>query len=517
MPIRFIAMKGSLAVAKRVGAAGAIAALWCALAGSSRADEQAAPSPQAPAAPAKGALRLGIVNRPGLFAVREIFYEDRNGRAVVDDMVVGNSADLHSNLVKELVNLSSFVAANPSPGLDDGDKNALAGLKAMSGVARAGTPEDNPDVQHLIEAAARLPYDALGLDASFKAELDRLLDTATGEKILNQLRAGDLWRVRKTMRTDDKARDQAKAALYELAQRAGYHFQVNPRGDEPGAQVIKSVKVLSRESGAIDTSLQFQRIAALASFAKDLPGFTPEAKMNLAKLAAKAQGSVHENGSPYVGPKSPSVVARGFYVNDRSLYWDQGVILYKFAPDFPEAFKETVQKAMQNYLDNTSITFKPLKPESSETAYVVFKVTGSNLSQVGCQRAEQTIELEKTPRVGATIHEIGHALGLLHEHTRPDRDQNIKVVFGNVKDDASRMQFNAINGLRTQTLGKYDFTSIMHYPPDAFGVLQGAGLAITMEKADGSPLGPEVGDLGPNGHLSPKDIGSLAIMYGAKP
>jgi hypothetical protein len=514
MLIRFIDLKGSLAVAKRVGAVGAIAVLWCALGGSSRADQNAAPSPQAPAAPAIVPLRLGIVNRPGLFAAREIFYEDRGGRAVVGDMVVGDSAALHSNLVKELVNLSSFVAANPPPGLDDGDKNALAGVKAMLGVARAGTPEDNPDVQHLIEAAARLPYDALGLDAPFAAELDRLLDTATGEKILDQLRAGDLWRVRKMMRTDDKARDQAKAALYELAQRAGYHFLVNPRGDEPGAPVIKSVKVLSRQAGDIDASPQFKRIAALATFAKDFPGFTPEAKMHLAMLAAKAQGSVHENGSPYVGPKSPSVVARGFYVDDRSLYWDQGVIPYKFAPDFAADFQKTVKQAMQDYLDHTAITFKP---QSNETAYVVFKVTGSNLSQVGCQRAEQTIELETTPRVGATIHEIGHALGLLHEHTRPDRDKSIKVLFDQVKDDASRMQFNAINGLRTQTLGKYDFTSIMHYPPDAFGALQGAGLAITMEKADGSPLGPEVGDLGPNGHLSPKDIGSLAIMYGAKP
>jgi hypothetical protein len=169
---------------------------------------------------------------------------------------------------------------------------------------------------------------------------------------------------------------------------------------------------------------------------------------------------------------------------------------------------------MQDYLAHTAITFKPLGNESS---YVVFQVTGSNLSEVGCQRREQVIQLENTPRVGATIHEIGHALGLLHEHTRPDRDKFIKVLFGQVKDDASRMQFNTINGLRTQTLGKYDFNSIMHYPRDAFGIQQGLGLATTMVNADGTPLDPHVGDLGPNGHLSPKDIGALAIMYGSKP
>jgi len=217
-------------------------------------------------------------------------------------------------------------------------------------------------------------------------------------------------------------------------------------------------------------------------------------------------------GSPYVGPKIPRVVTRGYYVDDRSLYWDDGVVTYKFDPGFPEGFKGIVDKAMQDYRDNTAITFKLLGNNETATAYVVFTKTGQNLSEVGCQRREQVIELENTPRVGGTIHEIGHALGLLHEQTRPDRDQFITVLLNQV-EAKYRDQFNAINGLRAKTLGKYDFKSIMHYDRQAFGI----NGAITMTMADGTPLDPSVGDLGENGHLSNKDIGSLAIMYGSKP
>jgi hypothetical protein len=67
---------------------------------------------------------------------------------------------------------------------------------------------------------------------------------------------------------------------------------------------------------------------------------------------------------------------------------------------------------------------------------------------------------------GCARHEIGHALGLMHEHTRNDRDGVVKVNRENIKSKHCS-QFRK-NTIISAICGKYDFTSVMHYDPYAF-------------------------------------------------
>ncbi|XP_065641883.1 low choriolytic enzyme isoform X2 [Hydra vulgaris] len=71
---------------------------------------------------------------------------------------------------------------------------------------------------------------------------------------------------------------------------------------------------------------------------------------------------------------------------------------------------------------------------------------------------------------GTVLHEILHALGFLHEHTRLDRDRYIKINWENIVDDPiKRLQFRNYRHGDADGLGLgYDLDSIMHYQNDAY-------------------------------------------------
>ncbi len=67
---------------------------------------------------------------------------------------------------------------------------------------------------------------------------------------------------------------------------------------------------------------------------------------------------------------------------------------------------------------------------------------------------------------GIIAHEIGHAIGLIHEHQRPDRDTYVTINLDRVEPDA-RSNFTRI--VTGRMWGPYDFGSLMHYGRTAFG------------------------------------------------
>lgn len=67
-------------------------------------------------------------------------------------------------------------------------------------------------------------------------------------------------------------------------------------------------------------------------------------------------------------------------------------------------------------------------------------------------------------QAGTPAHEIGHALGLIHEHTRYDRDEHININPHAISESSLG---NFVKTQNTIVPGDvpYDLSSIMHYSP----------------------------------------------------
>ena len=90
---------------------------------------------------------------------------------------------------------------------------------------------------------------------------------------------------------------------------------------------------------------------------------------------------------------------------------------------------------------------------------------------------------------GNAMHLIGHAIGFWDEHSRPDRDTYIEVLFDNIIETgwSGFGKLTAENFNFVPDVG-YDIESIMHYSPYAFSKDQNSTNLTTIRLREDAPL-----------------------------
>jgi hypothetical protein len=203
--------------------------------------------------------------------------------------------------------------------------------------------------------------------------------------------------------------------------------------------------------------------------------------------------------------------------------WPNRRIAYSIEPEFDQEAISAIHAAMGHweaigftFEDRSTVQSTPPKPGALTGSgapllspwYVSFKVDPQGgASADGIGRAVSTIRLPATPWISTVVHEIGHAIGFQHEHTRPDRDKYIDIFQENI--DVTVVGNGVGNVLPINdgdTSTPYDSYSVMHYTSDAFAK---RGTSVMLRK-DGSKIWR-------TDRLSAGDIAGAHALYAGEP
>jgi hypothetical protein len=182
-------------------------------------------------------------------------------------------------------------------------------------------------------------------------------------------------------------------------------------------------------------------------------------------------GDIDLGPAEWISPTASEAVRRkdgdggarlGVAIDGSSTRWAGGVVPYVIPSNFPSPSRIT--NAISHIESNTTGVDFVLR--TNQTSYITFRTSSGCSSNVGRTGSVQYVNLASGCTTGNTIHELLHALGMFHEHTRCDRDSFVQINTANILSGYSgNFTKQCTNATDYST---YAEGSIMHYPPTAF-------------------------------------------------
>lgn len=203
-------------------------------------------------------------------------------------------------------------------------------------------------------------------------------------------------------------------------------------------------------------------------------------------------------------PTRSDVDPSGFAVAPKLKLWESAVVPYSIDSSLTQP--DRVQRVISYFNQNTPVRFVPRTGQADSLVFM--PMDGLCVSYLGKIGGHQPILLDDRCTDREIAHELMHALGFIHEHSRADRDQYVSVLWDNIEPDR-QSQFVIAPPALTEPLRDrpFDFHSVMLYPENSFARDRGRP---TLQGRNGNRIEPV------RTGLSSEDLERLYLIYGRR-